>query len=99
MITKKIQGSVVFHIKGTEQKWVVDLKSQEPFCKEGSLENPDLNVEVAEEILVQLMNDSLTPQQAFMKGLLKIKGKMSLAMKLAIVISAAQNEAKPKSKL
>jgi putative sterol carrier protein len=90
----------------------VDLKCAEPYCKKlkgtsngnGTSNDesfsPDLDVTVSEEDLIKVMNNDVTPQQAFMKGMLKIKGKMSLAMKLAVITSAAQKEAaKPKSKL
>ena len=46
----------------------------------------------------ELMDKQLTAQQAFMKGKLKVKGNMGLAMKLTTVIGAAQKYL-PKSKL
>ena len=48
--------------------------------------------------MIKMVRKELNPQQAFMKGKLKIKGKMALAMKLTSVL-AATNRYLPKSKL
>lgn len=64
--------------------------------------SPDLTVITKLSILHQLLTKKLTSQQAFMQGKLKIKGKMSLAMKLTMVLNATrklllQNMDKPSS--
>ena len=48
--------------------------------------------------MIKMVRKELNPQQAFMKGKLKIKGKMQLAMKLTSVL-AATSKYLPKSKL
>ena len=48
--------------------------------------------------MAKMINKTIQPQQAFMKGLLKIKGKMSLAMKLNAVLAATRKKL-PSSKL
>ena len=45
-----------------------------------------------------MIRKEVQPQQAFMKGMLKIKGKMSLAMKLTAVLAATRKKL-PTSKL
>ena len=45
------------------------------------------------------MESKLTAQQAFMKGKLKIKGNMGLAMKLTSVIGATQKFLPQQSRL
>jgi len=51
---------------------------------------PDLQVTTSASTLQALLDTKLTPQQAFMKGKLKIKGKMGLAMKLKLVLDATR---------
>lgn len=46
----------------------------------------------------KLITGELKPQQAFMKGKIKIKGKMNLAMKMTTVLVATKKKM-PKSKL
>jgi putative sterol carrier protein len=42
--------------------------------------------------MAKLITGQLKPQQAFMKGKLKIKGKMNLAMKLTSVLVATRKK-------
>jgi putative sterol carrier protein len=59
----------------------------------------DLHVTTSLEVLQSLLGKKLTPQQAFMKGLLKIKGSMGLAMKLTILVNDTRAQLHPQSKL
>jgi putative sterol carrier protein len=59
----------------------------------------DLEVNTTLEVLQNLLDKKLTPQQAFMKGLLKIKGSMGLAMKLTLLVNATRKQLYPESKL
>ena len=52
-------------------------------------------MQISEANFLQLIDNKLNPQQAFMKGLIKLKGNMALAMKLNVVFNAL----KPKAKL
>jgi putative sterol carrier protein len=58
----------------------------------------DLQVLCTEEVMGKMINKEIQPQQAFMKGMLKIKGKMNLAMKLTAVLAATRKKL-PTSKL
>jgi putative sterol carrier protein len=48
---------------------------------------PDLVVHISLDVFHQMINKKMTPQQAFMKGKLKIKGKMELALKMTLVLN------------
>lgn len=96
----------MFTISDNNEQWYLDLKSEKPSAGKltaggagGALTNPpDLSVKVSESDMVKMVRKELNPQQAFMKGKLKIKGKMALAMKLTSVL-AATSRYLPKSKL
>ena len=49
--------------------------------------------------MIKLVKKELNPQQAFMKGKLKIKGNMGLGMKLTAVLAATRQCLPPKSRL
>ena len=53
-------------------------------------DSPDLVVKTSQPVLLDLINKKIKPQQAFMKGKLKIKGKMPLAMKLTLILEATR---------
>ena len=95
----------MFTISDNNEQWYLDLKSEKPSAGKltaggvgGAPSNPDLSVKVSESDMIKMVRKELNPQQAFMKGKLKIKGKMALAMKLTTVL-AATSRYLPKSKL
>jgi putative sterol carrier protein len=59
----------------------------------------DLQVTTSLQVLQKLLEKKLTPQQAFMKGSLKIKGSMGLAMKLTILVNETRKQLHSHSKL
>jgi putative sterol carrier protein len=52
--------------------------------------SPDLTVTTSVTVLQDLLQKKLTPQQAFLKRKIKIKGKMALAMKLSVLLNATR---------
>ena len=92
---------MLFKITDTGEAYFLDLKSDNCSVSKGDDENSskaDLVVDVTSENMAKLISGELKPQQAFMKGKLKIKGKMNLAMKLTAVLVATKKKM-PKSKL
>jgi putative sterol carrier protein len=83
---------VVFKISDTNETYSLDLKGPTFSVTKGETENADLTVIVKSENMTKLITGALKPQQAFMKGKLKIKGKMNLAMKLTAVLSATRKK-------
>ncbi|KAG7391473.1 hypothetical protein PHYBOEH_006663 [Phytophthora boehmeriae] len=92
-MAKKVKGIIQFDITGAG-KWNLDLKSATPALTEGA-KKADVTIIVADEDFVAIALGKLNAQQAFMKGKLKLKGNMTLAMKLPVVFNAL----KPQSKL
>ena len=78
-----------------EKYLLVVSKKQKSFVKKLASDlNPkaDLIVSISNENMMKLVSTELkiSPQQAFMKGMLKVKGNMALAMKLAFVTNATK---------
>ena len=98
----------MFTISDSNEQWYLDLKSEKPSAGKvnagggggggGPPANPDLSVKVSESDMIKMVRKELNPQQAFMKGKLKIKGKMALAMKLTSVLATTSKHL-PESKL
>ena len=95
------QGTVTFTITSSSDVYSLDLSSPTN-CKviEGDAfdGNADLSVSCSEDVMMKMIRNEIQPQQAFMKGMIKIKGKMNLAMKLTTIL-AATREKLPTSKL
>mmetsp|Transcript_25930 Transcript_25930/g.39738 ORF Transcript_25930/g.39738 Transcript_25930/m.39738 type:complete len:122 (+) Transcript_25930:92-457(+) len=98
-IQRKFKGQVVFRITDTDEVYSLDLKGPVFSVEKGdkNMTSPDLTVIITSENMAALISGALKPQQAFMKGKLKIKGKMNLAMKLnAVLVATRKKLPKPK---
>ncbi|KAF5284104.1 hypothetical protein FQA39_LY17115 [Lamprigera yunnana] len=70
------------------KEWTMDLKSASIYegdVKEGK---PNTTITIADEDFVDLAVGKLNPQQAFMKGKLKVTGNLMLAQKLGPLLKA-----------
>eukprot|EP00560_Eucampia_antarctica_P009269 CAMPEP_0197828344 /NCGR_PEP_ID=MMETSP1437-20131217/4927_1 /TAXON_ID=49252 ORGANISM="Eucampia antarctica, Strain CCMP1452" /NCGR_SAMPLE_ID=MMETSP1437 /ASSEMBLY_ACC=CAM_ASM_001096 /LENGTH=113 /DNA_ID=CAMNT_0043429519 /DNA_START=76 /DNA_END=417 /DNA_ORIENTATION=- len=101
-LQRKFKGTVVFHISDTNETYSLDLKNAQGNFSvqkgDGELPKPDLHITINSSNMSKLIEGKLKPQQAFMKGILKIKGNMGLAMKLNSVLVATKKKL-PKAKL
>ncbi|EGZ09660.1 hypothetical protein PHYSODRAFT_347773 [Phytophthora sojae] len=90
-LVSKVKGVIKFDISGAGA-WLVDLKNGKGSVKAATAaDKADLTITLSEENFLKMMDNKLNPQQAFMKGLVKIKGNMGLAMKLNVVLAATRN--------
>merc|ERR1719401_822179 len=90
-LQRKFKGTVTFNIG--EEVYSLDLSSpdkRDVFKNDVFDGKGDLRITCSEEVMMKLVRKELQPQQAFMKGKLKIKGKMNLAMKLTTVLAATR---------
>ncbi len=94
----KFNASVEFHLEenedvgGSSSSTARTTKSITLDISKTTKSQPDLVVRTSREILVQILNKKLTPQQAFLQGKLKIQGNMGLAMKLTLVVNATRKQ-------
>jgi len=63
-------------------KWYAAIENGELSVVEGEHENPSITLTMADQDYLAMIAGTLNGQMAFMTGKLKIKGDMSLAMKL-----------------
>eukprot|EP00956_Cyclotella_meneghiniana_P017333 scaffold28121_cov75-Cyclotella_meneghiniana.AAC.8 len=99
-LQRKFKGKVTFTITPENKTYSLDLSSPSSSVSEGDSFDgkADLAVTCSEEIMMKMIKKEIQPQQAFMKGMLKIKGKMALAMKLTNVLAATRKKL-PQAKL
>ena len=84
-LKSRFNASVVFKL-GDNSTYRLDATKGSP------KEKPDLTVMTTLDVFHELLDKKVTPQQAFMKGKLKIKGKMGLAMKLPLILKATRKQ-------
>ena len=85
-LKSRFNASVVFALDKDDasNSFRLDATKGEPKLK------PELTVLSTLAVFHDLLGKKMTPQQAFMKGKLKIKGKMALAMKLQLILNATR---------
>ncbi len=83
---EKLRGmdaTILFDISGKEEEqWTVTINDGQVSVEEGSVGTPTITVEATAEDLKALVKGDLNPMAAFMRGRLKVKGDMSMAMQL-----------------
>jgi hypothetical protein len=67
-----------------------DARNKQRLENESLANDIDIHVITTIPVLHSLLNQNLSPQQAFLKKMLKIKGKMSVGMKLTILLDATR---------
>ena len=86
----KVKGIILFKITHPDANWTVDLMNNNGSVYQGLPKGgmADLTVSIKEKDLILMQQGKLTPQKAFMNQLLKLKGNISLALKLKPILAA-----------
>lgn len=93
-LVNRTKGVYAFHITGPENEvWFVDMKNGSGAVGKGQPPAGSADVIFTMELdsFIKMFNGSLKPTSAFMSGKLKLKGDMSLAMKLEKLMSAMKS--------
>lgn len=86
-VAEKIKSSYQFDLTGDGGgKWAVDLTEGSGAVTAGELEEPAVTITMEATDFVDLVEGRLNGQMAFMQGKLKLKGDMSLALKLQQIL-------------
>lgn len=88
---EKLEGMdaiILFDVSGEgQEQWTVTIHDGQVTVDEGGTEKPTITVEATAADLKALVAGDLNPMAAFMKGRLKVKGDISMAMQLQKLFS------------
>ena len=85
-IVDKTKTSFLFKIKNPESTWFIDLKNGVGSAGAGSIDNPDVTLELDEEHIPTVFGGSLADvQKLFFGGQLKIGGNVMASNKLTVL--------------
>ena len=88
-LCKDMQATYQFDISGDQGgHWHITLNGAENHVKEGSAQDPSCIIAISDKDFVSLVEGTLKPQFAFMTGKLKVRGDLSLALKLGSILKA-----------
>lgn len=86
-VAEKIQSSYQFDLTGDNGgQWAIDLTKSSDYVVPGTIDDPKVTITMTAQDFVDLVEGKLNGQLAFMQGKLKLKGDMSLALKLQQVL-------------
>jgi len=63
-------------------EWIVTIKNEKIQVTEGTYSSPTLFVKMKDKDFLDVINDKISGQKAFLTGRLQFKGSLSLALKL-----------------
>ncbi|MGD9030267.1 MAG: SCP2 sterol-binding domain-containing protein [Anaerolineae bacterium] len=80
---KGMDATILFDVSGAQGgRWTITIQDGQAHIEEGSTGSATLTVQAASKDLLAMFKGQLNPMAAFMRGRLKVKGDMSMAMQL-----------------
>ncbi len=74
-----------FNFTDTNNYYLI-FKDAKCEIKEGDIEDPDITITTASEVIIDIMDGELSPTKAFMGGKLKAKGPMKDMLKMQMLM-------------
>ena len=85
---KGVSGVVQLNFSGKQASdWVITIRDQTCQVEEGSIKDPDLTIKTNADDGVKLLTGNFDVMRAYMLGKIRVKGDLTLAMKLASFFS------------
>ena len=86
-VVEGINAVYQFTLTGDDAaNYIVDLTKKEDWVSQGESADPGVTITMATKDFLDMVTGKLRGEMAFMQGKLKIKGDMSLAMKLQQIL-------------
>ncbi len=86
-VAEKINSTYQFELTGDGGgSWGIDLTKKADHIVSGNIAEPKVTITMTAKDFVDLVEGRLNGQMAFMQGKLKLKGDMSLALKLQQIL-------------
>lgn len=92
---KAVNGIFLYNITkdGKQAKqWTMDLKEGKVYSGPPQGGKPNTTLTISDSDFIELATGRLNPQQAFMKGKLKVSGNIMMAQKLGPLLKAAESK-------
>jgi len=82
-LARDVNARVQFNLTGEQgSNWGLIIKDQTCSVQQGEIENPNLTLKADAVLATRILSGEEDGMRAFMMGKLKLKGNLSLAMKL-----------------
>ena len=83
---KDFDKTMQFNFTDEDFSILMVFKDETCTVKEGSVENPDVTIETASEVILGISDGEVSPTKAFMGGKLKAKGDMKDMLKIQMLM-------------
>ncbi|XP_074641527.1 hydroxysteroid dehydrogenase-like protein 2 [Tubulanus polymorphus] len=93
-VVKKVNGIIAFELSGAEAgEWYMDLKTGSGSIKQGKpASDPDCTFQMDSDNFIKIFKGEMKSTTAFMLGRMKIKGNLSIAMKLEKIMDSMRSK-------
>jgi NAD(P)-dependent dehydrogenase (short-subunit alcohol dehydrogenase family)/acyl dehydratase/putative sterol carrier protein len=81
----KIQTVFQFKLSNPESSWVIDLKNGAGACKAGTVEAPDVTLELEDRDFLDMCTGKADPNKLYFGGKLKVSGNIMASQKLSFL--------------